>query len=243
MISPLADAHNIRIFTMARLGERANLEAVLDLLAEAKLEPTHAGPRENELHAFDRAATVDAITSGQHHLLCLARRKAPRYTGGLLAQRRAGLTDISIEGCAHPKPEILYTLGDTLAARFRAPYAVAHPEIVDGTKFRGAGAITTDWLQNYGPMLVASRTWYGTHLTDLIGEDRIRAAGIATSLPWGGLRLDLVAEPWAADIATLKQRQAEAVAALEPAQVLGNYTHPVIRKPGARWVPIPEDNA
>jgi hypothetical protein len=75
----------------------------------------------------------------------------------------------------------------------------------------------------------------------LIGEERIRSAGVATPLSWGGLRLDLVAEPWTADIATLKERQSTAVAAIAPSQVLGDYSHPVKYKPGARWVPIPEN--
>jgi hypothetical protein len=223
-----------------RLGERAHLDAVLDLLAGAGLEPTHAGERENELVAFDRAATVDAITSGRRRLLSLARRKAPRYTATLRAQR-AGLTSIAIDAGANPRPETLYQLGDQLAERFRAAYGVVHPD--DGTRFRAAGNMELGWLQDYGPLSVAARTWYGAHLTGLIGAERIRAAGTATPLSWGGMRLDLVPEPWTADIATLKQRQAEAIAVLEPAQVLGNYSHPVTYKPSARWVPIPEDGA
>lgn len=242
MTSPAADAHQIRVFTMVRLGDRANLEAVLDILAEAKLDPTHAGERESALAAFERPATVEAITSGQQRVLTLARRKAPRYTATLRAQR-TGLTTIAIEASANPRPETLYQLGDRLAERVRAVYGVVHPDVQDGTTFGGAGNIELGWLRDYGPLSVAARTWYGTHLTHLLGEARIRAAGTATPLSWGGMRLDLVAEPWAADIATLRQRQTEALAVLEPAEVLGDYSDPITYKPSARWVPIPEDAA
>lgn len=241
MTSSAADAHHVRIFTTVRLGERVNLEAVLDVLADAKLEPTHAGERENAVAAFERAATVEAITSGKQRVLVLARRKAPRYTATLRAQA-TGLTSIAIEASTHPRPETLYQLGDRLAERFRAVYGIVHPDALDG-KFRKAGNIELGWLRAYGPLSVAARTWYGAHLTHLLGEERIRAAGTATPLAWGGMRLDLVAEPWAAELATLKQRQVEALAVLEPAQVLGDYSHPVTYKPSARWVPIPEDAA
>jgi hypothetical protein len=237
-----ADAHRIRIFTTVRLGEREHLEAVFDALAQAKLEPTHAGEREYSLTAFERAQTVAAIVGGTQRVLELARRKAPRYTAGLRAQD-AGLTSIAIDVGAHPRPQVIYELGDRLAERFRADYGVVHPVVRDGTDFGSAGNMELGWLQSYGPLDVGVRTWYGPHLAALIGEELIRAAGVATPLPWGGLRLDLVAEPWAADIDTLKQRQAEAIAALAPAQVLGDYSHPVTYKPSARWVPIPENGA
>ena len=237
-----ADAHHIRIFTAVRLGERDHLEAVFDALAQAKLEPTHAGERENSLAAFDRAQTVAAIVGGSQRVLALARRKAPRYTAVLRAQD-SGLTSIAIDVGAHPRPHAIYEVGDHLAERFRADYGVVHPDVQDGTRFRAAGNMELGWLRSYGPLSVAARTWYGPHLAELIGEELILAAGVATALPWGGLRLDLVPEPWAADIDTLKQRQAEAIAALAPAQVLGDYSHPVTYKPSARWVPIPENDA
>src|SRR5262249_52780291 len=141
-----------------------------------------------------------------------------------------GLTSIAIDVGATPRPAVIYELAGELAERFRAVYGTVHPDVQDGTKFRAAGNLELEWLQRYGPLAVAARTWYGAHLVGLIGEDRIRAAGVAAPLPWGGLRLDLVPEPWAAGIDTLKQRQAEAVAALAPAQVLGDYSHPVTYK-------------
>src|SRR5262245_58809930 len=132
MTSPVADAHLIRIFTAVRLGERDNLEAVFDALAQAKLEPTHAGERESSLTAFERAQTVAAIVDGKQRVLVLAHRKAPRYRTDLYTQT-TGLTSITIDVGATPKPAVIYDLGGQLAERFHAAYGTVHPDVQDGT--------------------------------------------------------------------------------------------------------------
>jgi hypothetical protein len=80
----------------------------------------------------------------------------------------------------------------------------------------------------------------GRTCASLVGEARFASAGgVLHETAWGALCLDLVADPESARFTTLARRQREAFAALSPSGAFGDYSHPVIKKPGPRWRPIP----
>lgn len=84
-----------------------------------------------------------------------------------------------------------------------------------------AARATPEKYRNVGPGGLAMRTHFGPFLVAQIGRERLLslpAPTRVTELAWGGVRIDLVPEPWLASQASLRQAFATTRAHLEPAQ-------------------------
>jgi hypothetical protein len=75
----------------------------------------------------------------------------------------------------------------------------------------------------------------------LIGRERLyECGGYVQDTTWGGIRLDLVEEPWNADAETLSIAQKKTRQNLESSAVFGDYSRVLRYKPGTNWEPIPQ---
>ncbi|NET38153.1 MAG: hypothetical protein F6K19_40165 [Cyanothece sp. SIO1E1] len=94
-------------------------------------------------------------------------------------------------------------------------------------------------LRRYGPCPVMARTWFGSHLIDLISREHLVNCGaLIQGTSWGGIQLDLVENLLESDHHTLVIRQKEVMENLLPSGVFGDYSQP-IPKPTPHWYPIP----
>jgi len=241
MTSPSTPAsHNIRLFTLLPLGTRPGLATLLGALDEAKLPPTHYGREERSRTAFDREQVLATTVAEAPTAVALIRRTSPNYVCWVGAYDK-GLSGITIETGIAKDPHVLYDLADKLALALKAEHGVINPKFQGHGKFNAAGKIEQRWLQEFGPLYPGARNWYGLHMQRLFGAQRLRrASGVFVETPWGAVRIDLVADPWKADIETLETRQREATAVLAEAQVLGDYSDPDEVRRGPKWIPIPE---
>jgi hypothetical protein len=96
-------------------------------------------------------------------------------------------------------------------------------------------------FNTYGLHSIYARTWFGSHLVKLIGRERLyECGGYVQDTTWGGIRLDLVEEPWNADAETLSIAQKKTRQNLESSAVFGDYSRVLRYKPGTNWEPIPQ---
>lgn len=234
-------SYRVRILTTMPLAELAGLTLLFDALADLALTPTHQGADERAREPFDQAALAAAIVA-RPHAFALARRKTPTYSASISAQPAGELGAIQLDFPGSQDAAAVFAAGDRLAEVFHAEHGLVHPTFDGEGQFNSASVLEAGRLQQYGLKAPGARTWYGAHLRELVGEARLASAGgVLRETAWGALCLDLVAAPERARFTTLARRQREAFAALSPSGAFGDYNHPVIKKPGPQWRPIPAD--
>ncbi len=232
-------SYRIRIFTTIVLASPRGLAQLFDALDTLGLIPTHQGADERAGERFDREALVAAVTA-RPHAFALARRKAPRFTAAIGGQPAGELGAVHLDLPGTHDPAAVFAIGDRLAEVFRAEHGVVHPTFEGAGAFNAASVLEAWRIQQYGLKAPGARTWYGAHLRALVGDPRLASAGgVLRETGWGALSLDLVPEPAHAHFTTLVRRQREALAALAPSGAFGDYSHPVVKKPGPAWRPIP----
>ncbi|MBR8835453.1 MAG: hypothetical protein DSM106950_15880 [Stigonema ocellatum SAG 48.90 = DSM 106950] len=241
----MPDRVEITVITKSSLRSCFGLEHLLNAFESIKdLTPTHWGADERARNPYDRSellATVSAFKS-DFYMPGLQRRQAPRYKAYFSA-RNQGLNYVNVEfgSSIHNKdlPRV-FALGNAIAAQLKAEFGVVHLVWYEGSQdYCASGKITASELQKYGPVPVCARTWFGSHLVQLIGSDRLSHSGsIIQNTPWGGIQLDLVEHPWESDVEMLSSRQLELMKQLQPSGVFGDYTQILNYKPGPNWIPI-----
>ncbi|WP_088890416.1 hypothetical protein [Leptolyngbya ohadii] len=135
-------------------------------------------------------------------------------------------------------------LSSVLANALKAEYGYVHflwknaPE-----RYMQEGSFALRYLQKYGPCPSLARTWFGSYLISLIGQGRLETCGASIQhLSYGGIQADLIENLVDADHRTLTIRQREVMEHLLPSGIFGDYSHPLLRKRGANWQPIPIDH-
>jgi hypothetical protein len=240
----------ISVITKSSLRSRAGLEQLLDAFESVnEFTPTHWGVDERARNPYNRkelVATVSAFKS-DFYLPGLHRRQVPRYQAYFSA-RNQGLNYVKVEfGSSLRQKDLprVFTLGDALAANLKAEFGFVHPVWLEGSQeYCASGKITADELQKYGPTSVCARTWFGPHLVQLIGQERLSSSGaVIQATPWGAIQLDLVQHPWTSDVEELSSRQVEVMKHLQPTGVFGDYTQVLEYKPGSSWKPILEQTS
>ncbi|KYC41491.1 hypothetical protein WA1_15620 [Scytonema hofmannii PCC 7110] len=241
----MPDRVEIIVITKSSLRSCAGLEHLLNAFESIKeLTPTHWGTDERAPNPYDRndlLATVSAFKS-DFNMPSLHRRQAPRYKAYFSASDR-GLNYVSVEfGSSLQNKDLhrVFLLGDAIAAQLEAEFGIVHPVWLEGSQeYCASGKITASELQKYGPSPVCARTWFGSHLVQLISSKRLFLSGaIIHNTPWGGVQLDLVQHPWKSDLETLSNRQRSVMKHLQPSGVFGDYTQFLNYQPGSNWIPI-----
>jgi hypothetical protein len=236
------DFVRLTMFSWVSLQSKQGLGDLIDLLAEHNLTPTHTGSDERAKGKFDRDALIDKVTAADKGVMVvLVKKKEPAYYAHFFAKRK-GLTKLMVEWKPAP-PELVdaFRLGEDLATLFRAEFGMVQPMFRGHDDFNRYGIMEVDWLTRNGPSGVAARNFYGAYMTKAIGMDRLKKSKAALrELKYGGVELDLVTDPWTANLETLKRRQKETMAALAPSGIFGDYSNSPFFKPAPNWKPIPE---
>jgi len=165
------------------------------------------------------------------NILQLRRSKRIKHTTFLLLGTQPGISiELSPKTHARDWPA-LFELGDALAEVYRPDFAWVHlfadveppfAEPVEATRFLmdagvgGAGAAYED----FGPGGLGLRTYIGPRFVQLFGHALLLATpAVVAELPWGGIRVDLVEQPWQAAPSVLTSAWQAAMDHLRPAQL------------------------
>ncbi|MEP6859859.1 MAG: hypothetical protein ABJE66_04515 [Deltaproteobacteria bacterium] len=222
------------------LYDRKNLERVLDVLEARGLVPQKAGLDERERKPYDRAATTGRLaeppTPFRQTQMYLWRTAALKYEASL------ALWDSAYVGFDFkPTPPAsdwarIFDLADALAECFQPDWgaagirfdlrddlkrAPAQGDELDADLMHSATAVFPVDYVSAGPLGLGPRTYIGSFFADQLGRDRIESLPLVVDkLAWGGYRIDLVAEPWAAEIPALLEAWRRGMAHLRDANVL-----------------------
>lgn len=252
----MPDGVHLAFFTRAPLGTPSGLAALLDAFELLPpCAPTHWGTEPRGQAAYDRQAILATCGGAAVRFGCtsLSRRKPLRYQAEI-ETTTVGVDDVQIDfGAVTPRERARpFALADAVASRIEPLFGFVHP-FWKGMGERGqtyyvAGTISGTrgrkgrTFQEAGPRSLAARTWLGSHVTALVGRDRLVAAGcLVRETAWDGVVVDLVERPDEASFEELSSRLAEVMGALSASGVFGDFANPIWPRPGPRWVPIPND--
>jgi hypothetical protein len=202
------------------LYDRKNLEQVLDVLDTHGFAPAKAGLDERDRKPYTREAALGLLSARptpyeQTDLYIWGSKRAP-YSASLALWNRA-YVGINFE----PTPPAsmwagIFELADALAAVFQPDWGAVgiDQDLRDDLKREfandderdlylvgeGVGLLPKDYIRR-GPHGLAPRTYIGPFFAEQFGRDRIESLPlIVDKLSWGGYRVDLASEPWAAEI-------------------------------------------
>jgi hypothetical protein len=245
---------NVSFSTTRWIGDKALLGAVLDALAsEVRFEPERFGTDERRMKAFSKKAMLSAAPkqAGREWIVLFERDAPFTFQGSFTTTRETS----SLIGVQDPSPEAIraaFDLGDRLApivtpevaavgrwidAERPAPHADAETVVWMNA------AVGVDWgsLRSEGLVGLAARTYLGPSVVELIGRATIEALPVPVAWqPWGGVRVDLVPEPWSATEPELVEAWKKAMAVLRPSDA---FSRGKVNAPGwlaaglaKRWI-------
>jgi|GEM_PF-2801250 hypothetical protein len=240
----MPDQVKITIITKYCLRCHAALERLVDAVESIKaFIPTHWGLDERAPNLYNRdelIATVSILKS-DFYLPSLQRKNPPRYKAYFSSASKS-LNYVTIEfGASLSKKDYkhVFALGNAMAEKLEAEFGIVHPVWFEGSQeYCASGQITASEFLDYGLTPVCARTWFSSHLVNLISRESLSNSGaIIQDTSWGGLQLDLVQNPWESDVETLSCKQLSVMNYLKPSGVFGDYRE-VDYKPGVNWKPI-----
>jgi hypothetical protein len=230
----------ITLHGVTPLYDRRNLGDVLDVFDQAGLAPQKWGLDERQLKPYERAATIGRLATPprpyeQTHLY-LRRSASLKYEAALSLWDAAEL-EVSFE----PTPPAsewarVFQLSDGLVERFLPDWgavgiafdlrdnrrrAPASGDELDAYLINASTYLGSLDYMRAGPLGLGPRTYVGPFFADQLGRDRIESLPLVVEkLGWGGYRIDLVPEPWAAEISALIHAWRRGMAHLQDANVL-----------------------
>lgn len=218
---------------------RGTLAPVLEAFAADPLfAPETWGLGERSGQPFDSERVLESATARNAFFVMQLRRKkrvAHKTYVRLDADRPSLTVELAPKTPARDWPH-LFALADALTASSRPDVAWVHlfaetprPPVdeADATQLLIDGGVVgaSPLLYEYGPGGLGLRTYLGPRLVALVGRELLRSAPVVvTELEWGGVRLDLVAEPWQASREELHAAWRAATEHLRPAGVFAVMT-------------------
>ena len=245
----MPDTIVLTMITRRPLKTAEGLGRLLDAMESVpECAPTHWGPDERARNPYDRTEMADAVTGypSEFFIPGFRRNKPVRYQGYFSAKNK-GLKDVKLDfGTSLRKKNLpqIFSLGAALAEGLEPEVGFVHPiwRLGEASQhYSASGILKSSDLQACGPKPICARTWYGRHIVDLIGRDRIDRAGIPVmETSWGGVMLDLIESPWDSDFPVISEKQAAVMSVLEASNVFGDYSDTFNCRPNSNWMPIPE---
>jgi hypothetical protein len=193
---------------------------------------------------YDRDALLAVVTEHAEQPLAqptlqLRRRHDPGYAATLeIGARPALQIELDPGMSAEDRPRA-FGLADAIADACRPDWGAAHawtaaaPERVqirrpwvsdderDAALMLSSATLAPIQYYRLGPLGLAMRTYIGPHFVKQLGADRLRGLPlIVEERPWRGFRIDLVREPWSAELPALLQPWRAGMAHLAVAGVL-----------------------
>lgn len=170
------------------------------------------------------------------YVLQLKRKHRLKHTTFLRLSQRPALVVYFHPSVKPADWTAIFTWAGSLAAAYQPQIAWVHifsapePPLEDEQQKRhylmdasvtGAGPD----FESDGPGGLGMRTYLGPDLVKRFGRDRLLSApAVVTELPWGGVCLDLVEQPWQADLPNLLRAWQAAMDALRPAGIFADCT-------------------
>lgn len=244
----LAVGASAQLILLGNAYEPANAERVFRALeAEPSLAPQRWGVEAGIRDPYDQSALIQSLVDYPFDAVPrVYRTQVP----GKYAMRWYGeeaLTtlcfDVRVDKETQDLPEFFAAL-----SRFAAllPLDFGHitpeyPEQAKETKMQAGGNFShLGYYEHNGPSCLFPRTYFGPRLVALMDAGPQRLSALHPRVKWltnGSAEVDLVAAPWSADPAELKQAQQ----AIQPALVAsGIFCDPSLDLnvvPGPRWRP------
>lgn len=220
------------------LYQRQVLEPVLNAFQADPLFAAEGwGLDERSYFAYDEADIL-RIAKGDSspYVLQLKRKHSLKHTALLRLNRKPALV-VNFHPSTKAKDwPAIFAWAGALAAAYQPQIAWVHifsapePPLEDEEHKRhylmdasvtGAGP---DY-ENDGPGGLGMRTYLGPDLVKRFGRDRLlRTPAVVSELPWGGVCLDLVEQPWQANMPDLLIAWQATMDALRPAAVFAEST-------------------
>lgn len=238
------------------LYDESTLDAVLDAFESHGLEPDTWAIGEPPGHDYARDGARRALLGRSATAVGLYRSRAPAYSARVFGRRRPRILVVFDPPPAEQHHPAIIALADALAAAQQPHIGWLHPVADVEPPFDDPvprirwhmdqccdGSVSE--YGDHGPGGLGAITWIGPALLDLIGRRRLDAAGVTVeSLGWGGVRVDLVDDPLAADDATLAEAWTAAMKPLSDARVFARSSVDAVGdidfEPGARFDLDPE---
>lgn len=228
-----------------RAFRRGTLAPVLDALAADPLfAPETWSLSEGSAQPFDRERVL-AAASARNEFFVMQLRRKKRVAHRAYVRLDSARPELSVEPPPKTPPRDwphLFALADALATAAKPDIAWAHlfaetprppADEADATQLLiDAGVVGgSSLLYDYGPCGLGLRTYLGPRLVALAGRDLLLSTpAVVAETSWGGVRIDLVAEPWQA---SREELHAAWRAATEHLRAAGVFAVMTLRDDGA----------
>jgi hypothetical protein len=240
----MVDELNVKLLYPVNTGHPDEMERVLQALeAEPFAAPTHGNRDPKKRTPYERAALLQSLAGRPISGLHLWRSKTPKYSNGYLSANDRThnnlRADYAGDGLKEAHLAELFSTWTRLAEATHTEFGFVHClfENDRSEAYNYGVRLNFKDLRDCGFLKLYARTWFGTDLTKIIGEKRLLALPNTRRTSWGGVELDLVAQPWRADFDTLFRSQQELVEIFESWGLMGNYSNIVQTLAGPSWTP------
>lgn len=224
-----------RLFGVRQMYRKANLGEVLSVFErDEKFAPTKWNKLERGGVAYNREEILEWLgdeSVKRQATVFLKRQKAPKYTASIyLGIRPAVAVEFDPKLPAKHWPN-LFRFSDELAVAFKPDIGATHlwprqPDVWETDEDRDCdvfsrcgGLFPVDYWK-VGPHGLTIRTHLGPHFISQFGKPLIESLPLSVEWQdWGGVRIDLVEEPWEADLPTLLAAWQGGMSHLRPAQI------------------------
>lgn len=221
------------------------LQVLEALEAEPLLAPTHASRDERKRLPYDRQGLVGGLKRKRLDGFCLWRGNAPKYSDGYVSANSAAINWVVLdfrkvrEAQSKEILEAWTRLNDIWHPEFAQAHYASTSNDSESRQYNAGRNTPPKKIRDNGFSSMFARTWFGPDLTSFIGVERLLSLPHTTTTSWGGVQLDLVEEPWAADFPVLHQRQQETIRIFNDWGLMGDYSNPARIVPGPKWKPRP----
>ncbi len=249
-------AENIMLISLfpTQAVEGEQLAKMLNLFeAEEKLMPEKWGSEERIRKAYDTREIQQQVKEGieigsrRFDDVYLYRTKKLKYSGRFSTRLhlRSYLKFTSRDKVKEEEKKMFFELGDKMARLTKPKFGVSH--ILFGDSMGVENTIEYELMEicgqpipveflSYGALGVGLRTYFGEQFIECFGREfLLKAPAYIEELDWGGIRLDLIEEPWNIDRDQLLKKWREVMAYLDQKSVFAKHE---IKEDGSLGVKI-----
>lgn len=226
----------IDLFGGRTLDDASTLSGVLDAFEDSGLVPATWAVGEPPGRDYARDEVEQMVLGRSATAVSLHRKRAPQYRATLFCRNRPRILVVFAPPPTAKHHTAIVALADALVASQRPHVGWLNPLLDAKPPFEDEIARARYQMDEgcdgsvaqydeYGPGGLGAYTWLGAPMVALIGSDRLASAPVEVrELAGGGVRIDLVDDPLAADDATLAAAWTKAMARLADAEVFARQS-------------------